>query len=513
MSRTVSRAGDANSSDDGSSEEVVIDVTHRIHATRSPFVVGVIVECVFCVLMTRWMSENETHESPLDKIFVFAQERNFGNSVWIVFAVTVLGRLFCLVWSEKHILRRRSGRMVTFLYTLCGTMQWLFYLSAYYVEMDAASKLTRTHKVNLDIKEVPTFISKAAGGTELTKCLVEHDWNYKECDFDVQGTCALPYTPGTKYANGDCVSTLLVGNVQCCISETIAMATPQIKLFGQPCDVSTIFMVIKWMVVLLMGWTLRHGFLAGNIGERRFTQGAWLDVLDSVVFSEFLTSADVRYPAYGFTPAGRPQMRNLWPLASLYITWLTASLAVVLSRMIYTALVPTLDEDEQEQALPTESAMMEAGEQKDRGAQGFPVRVRLTDQESGDEKGCFTHCGSGVQLEQEGRALAKGPGSYLVTYADGSKPEVVSADRLGPLLDYMVDLQGIEEAADVKVSAECSGWLDCSELSKGNRYERFNHRAKVADALRSLLLLQLPFMLWRLHLCHSWVTLSNILHF
>jgi len=476
---------------------VIKDVSHRVHATRSPFIVAVCVECAFCVLMARWMEESVTHPSPLNRVFVFAQEKNFRTSLWIVFAVTVLGRLVCLVWSDTHILQRRSGRVVAMLYIFFGTVQWLFYLSVYYVEVDAASSVRRTHRLNLQIEEIPTLLSKVKGG-DLTECLEQNEWNYKACEFDVQGACALPYEPSNTYENGDCVSTLLVQGVKCCISETISMSPPQMRLFGHICDVEMIFMVIKWMVVLLMGWTLRHGFLAGNIGERSFTQGAWLDVLDAVIFSEFLNKNEVRYPAYGFTVDGKPQLRDLRPLAALYVTWMTAFSTVILSRILYTALVPAVEENGD---LSTGPAKVEDADADTKEApQGFPVRV-VHDHESEEEHGFFTHCTTkDVQLDPIGRAVAQAPGTYLVTYEDPDvEPEMVSADRLAPLLDYMVDIQAMEEAADVRVKAECSGWLDCSTLCAGSRYERFNHRARVLDAMRSLLLLQLPFMLWRLY--------------
>ena len=475
---------------------MIKDVSHRVHAIRSPFIVAVCVECAFCVLMTRWMDESLTHQSPMDRV-VFAQEKNFKTSLWIVFAVTVLGRLFCLVWSDTHILQRRSGRVVAMLYIFFGTAQWLFYLSVYYVEVDAASSVRRTHQLNLQIEEIPTLLSNVKGG-DLTKCLEQNEWNYKACKFDVQGTCARPYKPGDEYQNGDCVSTLVVQGVKCCISEVIKMSPPQMRLFGHICDVEMIFMVIKWMAVLLMGWTLRHGFLAGNIGERSFTQGTWLDVLDAVIFSEFLNKNEVRYPAYGFTVDGKPQLRDLRPLAGLYITWLTAFSAVILSRIVYTALVPAVEENGDAGTKPANAEDADADTKE--APQGFPVRV-VHDQESEEEHRFFTHCTTkDVQLDLLGRAVAQAPGSYLVTYDDPDvEPEVVSADRLAPLLDYVVDIQAMEEAAEVRVKAECTGWLDCSTLCVGSRYERFNHRARVLDAMRSLFLLQLPFMLWRLY--------------
>ena len=164
--------------------------------------------------------------------------------------------------------------MVTVLYMFFGTNQWLFNLSVYYLAYDAASDVQRTHHVNIKLSETPVFFQNH---TSLTNCLMEHDWNYdtcslniicfclkhslffnsvvygiakfqdlghhissfcrfflasveEACDFGVVGNCSLPYVFGQKYGVGECVSSILVAEHPCCISETLQMGEPHMTL-------------------------------------------------------------------------------------------------------------------------------------------------------------------------------------------------------------------------------------------------------------------------------------------
>lgn len=66
----------------------------------------------------------------------------------------------------------------------------------------------------------------------------------------------------------------------CCISERLEMGSPRMTLLGHDCDVQMVFMVAKWVAILVIGWTLRHGYFAFTLGTPEFTKHSWLDMLD-----------------------------------------------------------------------------------------------------------------------------------------------------------------------------------------------------------------------------------------
>ena len=85
------------------------------------------------------------------------------------------------------------------------------------------------------------------------------------------------------------------------------------------------------MSILLVGWVLRHGYFAAGVGTGEFSETAYLDILDAVIFSENLNEDLVRCPGYGISRTGRPQEQNVWPYYYLYATFATAFTTVLFS--------------------------------------------------------------------------------------------------------------------------------------------------------------------------------------
>ncbi|CAK8995523.1 Sulfatase-modifying factor 2 [Durusdinium trenchii] len=396
------------------------DVAHRLNATRTPFVTGILVEVAFASLMTRWMAESTREKSPLFNV----SEEFIVQALWTVFGISVLGRCLCLLYSHRAILHRRSGRVVTILYMFCGTTQWLFNLS-------------------------------------------------EACDFGVSSNCSLPYVPQHHYVVGDCVSSIEVQGQACCISETLKMGNPR----------------------MLVGWVLRHGYFAGGVGSTEFTHDSWLDILDAVVFSENLLEPYVRGPAYGISSLGRPELRNVWRFHAVqlggsggwmgYATFVVAFLSSIWSCLIYTALVPVKEE---EALLDAELAEFQSTED------GHHVMVQqelFEEDEDGRSYACRDLLCSGPVF-RVGRAVCAQKGAYKVHFLDDMEPE----EGIFQLHELLPDLSKDEELGPC-----CSGWLHLEEFRQGrNSFERFERRARVIDAGRSLLCLQLPFLLWRLFL-------------
>ena len=52
--------------------------------------------------------------------------------------------------------------------------------------------------------------------------------------------------------------------------------------------VDDVFMLVRWLAILMLGWVVR-GWVS-TPAANSFTSGAWLDILDAVVFSDWARS-------------------------------------------------------------------------------------------------------------------------------------------------------------------------------------------------------------------------------
>ena len=279
---------------------------------------------------------------------------------------------------------------------------------------------------------------------------------------------------------------------------------PHFQVFGKEIRVSIVFMLIKWMSILLVGWVLRHGYFAAGVGTGEFSKTAYLDILDAVIFSENLNEDFVRCPAYGISRSGKPQGKTLVPYYSVYATFAVAFSTVLLSQMIYTLLVPRVEDDSDEEG----DSLLDLEEQEDvtnKAAVAQSVRVAMA---SDDTFSLLNRRATLLELRSDGMRRGhvlrrESPGMYRVKFSDALEPTelVVSIDDLvSPDVDEAMTLEGLEGANETdKVRKGCHGWLKISALNKGSRLARFEKKAMVLDALRSLLCLQVPFMLWRLY--------------
>ena len=59
VGEAMSSAGSGSDTDGRDSVDDSVKVTHRLHATRTPFITSCCVELAFCALMSDWMSDNE----------------------------------------------------------------------------------------------------------------------------------------------------------------------------------------------------------------------------------------------------------------------------------------------------------------------------------------------------------------------------------------------------------------------------------------------------------------------
>ena len=72
----------------------------------------------------------------------------------------------------------------------------------------------------------------------------------------------------------------VVSGQQCCVFEKVVLGQPLLEIGFR---VDDLFMLVKWLAILMLGWVVR-GWVA-TPAAASFTSGAWLDILDAVVFS------------------------------------------------------------------------------------------------------------------------------------------------------------------------------------------------------------------------------------
>lgn len=408
------------------SEDVHVgeDVAHRLHATRTPFITAVIIEALFCILMTRWMWEKGGRTTLLEElrrgILFDSQVLSGGKALvyvcWTTLVVSVLGRLSCLCVSHTSILARKSGRCLALLYMFFGTTNWLVYFTCYYVGSDAASHITREHTVNVKVREEDHRIrSGRAYSAELNACLMHNEWDYAACGVDAVSVCTLPWGEEKSFRPGQCVAHIPLKGKPCCISEKVKLADPEMTLFGARVEVPNVFMLVKWLSVLLIGWVLRFGYFAAGVGERSFSQTAYLDILDIVIFSTNLNEAALRNPVYGFDLAGTPSKISHFRWNLCFVTFALAYVTVVLSQVIYTAFAPTKEAKEEDEASDVE--VLESASRL-----GQPVEVCLDEAEMGGSAMPLFACADGVHSLRPGHAIRMGNGMYRVQFSDGYEP-------------------------------------------------------------------------------------------
>ena len=489
-------SSDGSSSDTDADARSIADdsvnVTHRLHATRTPFITSCCVELAFCALMSSWMSDNDHYT-----VFFRLHSETIGSKkiivfVWAVFAVSAMVRFWCLCLTAKSSLARNAGRWLTVIYMFFGTVNWLLYLTAYYIAHDNASNPAKTHRVNIDLRNAH-YLSAS-----VKKCLLEHNWSYEACDIHVESVCTMPYNSSATYGNGECVTTVDVAGIPCCISEVLKLEKPHLTVLGKDIPVSIVFMLIKWMSILLVGWVLRHGYFAAGVGTGEFSETAYLDILDAVIFSENLNEDLVRCPGYGISRSGRPQGKNVWPYYYLYATFVTAFTTVLFSQMLYTLLAPKKEKEEtsdEEDVSPDEAIKQTVPTLQT----AQTVQVQTTS--LFDSRSSLLRLGGTMRPGRVlGRDVSDVPGIYRVQFDDELEPKemVVSIDALASP-HGMMTMKGVQQDLREAAKQGCSGWFRVRELCEGTHAERFEKKAQLLDAFRSLLCLQIPFLLWRLY--------------
>jgi hypothetical protein len=311
-------------------------VTAHLRAFFWPFVLGTLVEVVFCFLMCRWSAKSHLSGSPLDfGITIFWDQSNLARLFWGTFWSCLIARSVCLCCWSSDTGRRFGGNSYAAIFMICSAMQWVFYLSAYYWLYDQLTFVEKHHETALgfDSLQHATF-----GSAAFQDCMREVS-NHTVCQDVLVAACRRPYQPGLE----GCVGHVVVSGQMCCVEERASLSVPNVDVGfgGLVFDISTIFMLERWLAVLIMSWFLvDNPLLPPVVGYKSFADGAWLDILDAVVFGDYVLDAKVRNPAYGIAAAGAEVATDPKPMLWLWRTWLVAFITSILSPIIYRACSP-----------------------------------------------------------------------------------------------------------------------------------------------------------------------------
>eukprot|EP00928_Gymnodinium_smaydae_P005857 TRINITY_DN12027_c1_g2_i2.p1 TRINITY_DN12027_c1_g2~~TRINITY_DN12027_c1_g2_i2.p1 ORF type:complete len:756 (-),score=151.50 TRINITY_DN12027_c1_g2_i2:59-2203(-) len=305
-------------------------VRKQLRAFAWPFLLGTCVEALFCYLMCLWSSGSELRGTALDLGFtVFWSQSNLELFFWGTFITCLAARicvLFCWCRDETGRFEANSYAAV---FMFFSATQWVFYLAAYYWLYDQLTYVERTYEAAI------AFGTQSSSEAAVQDCLRSTS-NRSACAGALAAECRRPFAEGLP----GCVGHVMVAGQRCCVEELRSLSVPllEVGLAGRRTDIGVVFMLERWLSVLVMSWFLvDNPLLPPGDAYRSFTDGVWLDVLDAVVFGDYVLHAKVRGPSYGLGGGAKdPQ-----PLLLLWRTWLLAFLTSVLAPIVYRACSPS----------------------------------------------------------------------------------------------------------------------------------------------------------------------------
>eukprot|EP00931_Biecheleriopsis_adriatica_P118452 TRINITY_DN93862_c0_g1_i1.p1 TRINITY_DN93862_c0_g1~~TRINITY_DN93862_c0_g1_i1.p1 ORF type:complete len:737 (-),score=163.93 TRINITY_DN93862_c0_g1_i1:200-2410(-) len=528
IAKTQQAVQDLASSDDDDDDGVKYPAGRaenlsKLQSMFIPVLLSTLLEVAFISGMLTW-GHGKWHGSPLKQVdsmaLLFDDEGHMAWEFWTVFGVCLLGRIaVCIAWN-LDVRGARTGRFYGATFMFFSVIQWLFYLTAYYWIYDHLTEVVKAYSAAVD-----THV--AADGGEIFNsayqaCLTTNGNNKTLCGNVMGGTCKKEYVEGAE----NCLGEVLVAGTHCCISLHMSLSVPGVAIdpMGHTMDVSIFFMLLQWLAVLALTWVLLDNpLLAKNSAYSAFSKGVFLDILDCVVFSSYITNKLVRFPAYGISPGGEPMKEDPFMMLMLWRTWVAAFSTAIITPVIYTFLMPralvkvkaevdqkmeplTLEKAteqllinlrklDREKAMMTLDSALELQKKKYAAAGDKPQPVVVLPKEEEDDDRFFEAFTDRLQddfrIAEEGRCgtaqWVKGL-TYDVEYDDGSS-EQVNVRRLEP---------DMSSHASLFAPGCVEGWCQCSSLSPDDVIEKFDKRAEVLDALRSVIFLEVPFLLWRL---------------
>ncbi|CAK0897309.1 unnamed protein product [Prorocentrum cordatum] len=315
--------------------------------------------------------------------------------------------------------------------------------------------------------------------------------------------------------------------MKCCVQDIYSLTRLKVPVpfaFGQ--DLDTMFMLLKWLAVLSISWTLKDlPIVPSSAQSSGFLNGCWLDLMDAVVFDAYLVNDRVLYPKYGIDSDGTAAEKDEDYMNLLRLTWIVVFVLATLSPALYTSYSHSGEEDDGAgtenaprdfahsaeslirslQMLERQSALDHVEEclaiQREAYAQhsveaGEAVLVKVAPE--GHEKLVTADkllqdlfLAAGGRAPRPGQATMLHGGTYSVQFTDMSDSN--SDDEIVPVSRVYPDASAEAEKRMCRPGC-CSGWCGVAGLNG-----KFQRKATLIDSVRSLFFLEVPFFLWRLY--------------
>eukprot|EP00928_Gymnodinium_smaydae_P024254 TRINITY_DN19681_c0_g2_i1.p1 TRINITY_DN19681_c0_g2~~TRINITY_DN19681_c0_g2_i1.p1 ORF type:complete len:592 (+),score=94.04 TRINITY_DN19681_c0_g2_i1:250-2025(+) len=463
---------------------------------------------------------------------------------WYVFGTCALARLcFILGWKLQLCGTRDSVYAASFMFFSC--VQWVVYLASFYCLAACLIKVEITP--TLQISQNLTYAQHSFNACNEMVGLELHDCLLAQKPHQIDWTCSQLYDPkkciGFEEVRASVWDTTLV---ECCVLPKFALQkVSDINVFMDGLSLSTAILIASWLGALTMSWTIQDlPFLPHSARSTAFVGAAWIDILDSIIFSKNLETPIVMEQWLGVDAHGYLVPLNRMPVLILRWIWIVAFLSSILAPIIYTwyrymeesvvalgdkeATVDTclasLSEDvhqlKSKKALNDLNRAIELQRETYAASHVDPLRVivypkrkdvvstsaiRVSDErDDSDESDEEEDCEQGHVPVRAGRATWDHGTKYRVVFDEDEEEKLVDISLL--------DLDAVANDEN-QGSQNFDGWLDCEYLRSDDELDQFDRRARLLNALRVVFLLDIPFAYYRWYWFDVWTSPASLLLF
>jgi len=449
-------------------EEHKVKLKKIFKAQKNPIIFTILFEFLICLTFTQWgrVGNNAGEAGAYVKHFRLAYWATFGGFLLlraIILAIWRMGKGPQSIWCA--------------LYMFCSSFQYVIYIALYYAMTETLSSVSLTETTQTGFSEDP-----AVPGV-------------------FGQSCTTPYAPG------DCDGRAVIGGVDCCVIVTGAVKTATAVVPFTSVSIKTAFGLGKWMAILAMSWVwMDVPLIKFSADDKDFMQAIWLDILDAVVFGDYILRAEVQFPDHGLVGVGSAQGRMCTSALGrdcegslhnlLWFVWLLALSSSIICPTVYTALKFLNHQKEKGRSL--DDAIVDLthnirllSEKKAATNLDEALQLQLAtyhDADSDEEEQRVVEHGS----NKPGMATMKdGSGMYHVKFDDKTEADV-PVDTLDPDFDHHKDCFGHKC---------CHGWFKAKYLSpqKKHKLDAWERRAKWFNAVRTIFCLELWFLCFRFY--------------
>jgi len=473
-----------------------VNVGHVFKVQRKTIIWAVIFELLICLSFTEWGKIGG--ETSKEEAAIFKLRMAF----WCTFAGCIALRgLIVGIWQTG----RGHQCVWAGLYMFFSSIQFVLYMAYYYRMSDKLSIPVMTANPQTSVSLDPS--------THKFAQMCGMVYNSTKCD----GHEAIP---------GD------NGAIDCCVIVTGALTHAVNEIPHVHVGIPTAFSLLLWLTIMVLSWIWMNAPLVTfTPDDKDFIANVWLEVLDCAVFGQYILHAAVQYPAFGLVGFGSEKGR-LCSNATvggecdtmlhdyIWICWLVAFVTTLLTPTLYTMFKFLNKDKEQNRSLDDaivdlnhsvkvlarkksahhlEEALhmqLDVYHDADSEDEEHTVKVGVYDKEEsskriGDRRGFAT-----MNLPEDNKREAeRNYGKYTVTFHDAKKDE---EPVIVPVKDLELDFEEHKKMCGKKC---CHGWMRCKYLNpqRKHKLDAFERRAKWLNAVRTLVLLEFPFLCFRFY--------------